>query len=183
MRVGGTLIGIVTIVLVLIAAFAAVQYDNYLDEKRMGTISHLVTLQPEAECRYQDASLCPQAQNHISLPNPTALAAMLLAVLLGIFVVRQDLTQRRILKELERKRHHHEKDFRFQSLSHFLNKEELQILTAVRQQQGITQATLKLRVDMSKAKLSAVLKELENRGIIKREPDGRTNKIFLKGDF
>lgn len=61
-----------------------------------------------------------------------------------------------------------------------LDEFEKQILLAVREQDGITQNTLRLRVDMSKAKLSQVLSGLEKKGLIRREPQGKSLAIYVK---
>ena len=53
-------------------------------------------------------------------------------------------------------------------------------MKAIKEQDGITQNTLRLRVDMSKAKLSYVLQELEKRNLIKRIQKGKTLAIYLK---
>ncbi len=55
---------------------------------------------------------------------------------------------------------------------------EQQVVKAVHQQQGITQSTLRLRVQMSKAKLSQVLSQLEKKGLIKREEKGKTFEVY-----
>ena len=50
----------------------------------------------------------------------------------------------------------------------------------VKEQDGITQNTLKLRANMSKAKLSYILQELERRGLVKRIRKGKTLEVHLK---
>ena len=50
----------------------------------------------------------------------------------------------------------------------------------MRDQEGITQNTLRLRVDMSKAKLSYVLRDLEKRDLITKVKKGKTHAVFLK---
>ncbi len=60
---------------------------------------------------------------------------------------------------------------------------EQQVLNAVKEQDGITQSTLRLRVDMSKAKLSQVLSGLEKKGLVKREPQGKSLAVYLKEKF
>jgi cell division protein YceG involved in septum cleavage len=57
---------------------------------------------------------------------------------------------------------------------------ERDVLTAVRNEDGITQNTLKLKVNMSKAKLSHVLTDLESKKLISRVPEGKTLKIYFK---
>lgn len=61
-----------------------------------------------------------------------------------------------------------------------LDEFEKKAFLAVREQDGITQNTLRLRVDMSKAKLSQVLAGLEKKGLVKREPQGKTLKVYVK---
>ena len=69
---------------------------------------------------------------------------------------------------------------KYSILSKGLNEFEKKVLTVVRQEEGITQNMLRLRVDMSKAKLSQVLQELAKKGLIKREAKDKTFQIFLK---
>ncbi len=57
---------------------------------------------------------------------------------------------------------------------------EQQALKAVREQDGIMQNTLRLRVDMSKAKLSQVLSGLEKKGLVRREPQGKSLAVYIK---
>lgn len=61
-----------------------------------------------------------------------------------------------------------------------LNDDEKKVLTAVREQDGITQHTLRLRTDLHKSKLSIILSMLEQKGLVTREQKGKTNQVFLK---
>lgn len=54
------------------------------------------------------------------------------------------------------------------------------VMKAIKDHDGITQSTLRLRLDLSKAKLSYVLQELEKRNLIKRIKKGKTLQVFLK---
>lgn len=73
-----------------------------------------------------------------------------------------------------------DEDERFGIVLKALDDYEKKVLKAVREQDGITQSTLRLRTNMSKAKLSYVLKELEKRNLIKRSPKGKTLEVFLR---
>ncbi len=64
-----------------------------------------------------------------------------------------------------------------------LNEDEKKILSAVKDQDGITQHTLGLRTDLHKSKLSIIVGILERKGLIKKEKKGKTNKIFLRVNF
>ena len=69
---------------------------------------------------------------------------------------------------------------KFEIIMKALDPFEQKVVKAISEQDGITQNTLRLRLDMSKAKLSYVLQELEKRGIIKRIEKGKTLAIYLK---
>ena len=59
-----------------------------------------------------------------------------------------------------------------------LTDDEKKIMEAVQKEQGITQSTLRFKTDFSKAKLSELLTSLERRNLIKKQLDGKTNKVF-----
>ncbi len=64
-----------------------------------------------------------------------------------------------------------------------LDEFEKKAVQELRKQDGISQSTLRLRTDFSKAKLSQVLTVLEKKGIIVREPHKKTLLIHWKLDF
>jgi len=68
----------------------------------------------------------------------------------------------------------------FEVILSALNTDEQTVLKVIKAQPGIPQNTLRLKTDFSKAKLSTMLKGLENRGLIAKEPDGKTYRIYLK---
>ena len=61
-----------------------------------------------------------------------------------------------------------------------LTQEEQQLIRIIKEQEGITQATIRLKTDFSKTKLSFVLSDLEKKGLIKKELSGKTNKLYIK---
>ena len=99
---------------------------------------------------------------------------------LGFYLLFFNKTDEKIMKRLEEEKNNKINDERFNIILKALDDYEKKVMKAVKEQGGITQSTLRLRTDMSKAKLSYVLQELEKRNLIKRIPEGKTLKVFLK---
>src|SRR3989344_4481440 len=102
---------------------------------------------------------------------------------LGFYLLvfnKTDKVDRSIIKKLEEENKQKIEDMKFEIIMKALDPFEQNVVKAVREQEGITQNTLRLRLDMSKAKLSYVLQELEKRGIIRRIEKGKTLAIYLK---
>lgn len=99
-----------------------------------------------------------------------------LAFYLLAFSKGEEAIVERLEKDTERKLG----EERYTILSKGLNEFEKKILNIVREEEGIAQNMLRLRADMSKAKLSQVLQELEKKSLIKREPKDKTLQVFLK---
>lgn len=99
---------------------------------------------------------------------------------LGFYLLFFNKTEEAILQRLEDNKNERTKDEKFEIILKALDSYEKRVLKAVKEQDGITQNTLRLRTDMSKAKLSYVLQELEKRGLVKREKKGKTLSVFLR---
>lgn len=99
---------------------------------------------------------------------------------LGFYILFFNKTERKILERLEQNKNEEIREKQFDWIYKALDNYEKKVLKAVKDQEGITQSTLKLRTDMSKAKLSYVLQELEKRNLIKRTKKGKTLQVFLK---
>ena len=179
---GGKVIGAVVLIITVLLVIVSVQYTRHLEQERTQAIAQLVSMPTYANCQY-DASTCPQAENNVIIPDMTGIGLVVLGALLGLYLIRSDATQRTILKELETKRQMLAKEERTEILMSVLTADERKIIKAVIEQPGISQATLRLRTDMSKAKLSMLLKELEVRELIVKQEDGKTNIVHLKRDL
>ena len=64
-------------------------------------------------------------------------------------------------------------------LERALSEDEALLLEIIRENEGITQDSLRFRTGFSKSKVSALLLNLEKKGIITRERLGRTYKVFI----
>ncbi len=99
---------------------------------------------------------------------------------LGVYILFFNKTDEAILRRLEDEKESKIKEEKFDIVLKALDPYEKEVMKAVKEQDGITQNTLRLRVNMSKAKLSYVLTELEKRNLIKRVEKGKTLQIWLK---
>jgi DNA-binding MarR family transcriptional regulator len=111
-------------------------------------------------------------------------------LILGVYLVLFDKTQqaladhqRLVSTALEHaKRHDKEKDEFHAFLSAFSPEEQI-VLRTIREEEGITQSTLRFKAGLSKTGLSIMLTDFEKRGLISREPKGKTNQVFLRKKF
>ncbi len=99
---------------------------------------------------------------------------------LGFYILFFSKSEEMILKRLEDYKKDKTEEEKFNIVLKALDSFEKTVLKAIKEQKGITQSTLKFRTNMSKAKLSYVLQELEKRNLIKRIPKGKTFAIFLR---
>ena len=99
---------------------------------------------------------------------------------LGVYLLLFNKTDEKIFSRLEDEKNKKVRDEKFGYILKALDPFEQKVIKAIKEQSGITQSTLRLRLDMSKAKLSYVLQELERRNLIKRTQKGKTLAIYLK---
>ena len=89
-------------------------------------------------------------------------------------------TEKAILEKLENDKKRAIEEGKFESFLKGLDSFEQRVVKIVRDQQGITQNLIQIKAEMSKAKLSYVLQDLEKRNIIKRVEKGKTLAVYLK---
>ncbi len=126
---------------------------------------------PNQDCKTIEIML---SLSHISIGIFSFLFA------LGFYLLFFNKTEKVILEKLEKEKELKVEDMKFNIIMKALDPFEQKVIEAVREQDGITQNTLKLRANMSKSKLSIVLKELERKGLIKRIEKGKTLQVYLR---
>lgn len=99
---------------------------------------------------------------------------------LGIYILVFNKSEERILKKLEEEKENKISEEKFNLILKALDDYEKRVMKAIKEQDGITQNTLRLRTNLSKAKLSYVLQELEKRNLIKRSKKGKTLEVWLR---
>lgn len=102
---------------------------------------------------------------------------------LGFYLLFFSRGEEAIVKRLEADTHRKLDEDKFAILLKGLDDYEKKALSAIREQNGITQQTLRLRTDFSKAKLSQVLTNLERKGLVRREKEKKTLAVYLTQGF
>jgi DNA-binding MarR family transcriptional regulator len=99
---------------------------------------------------------------------------------LGVYLLFFEKSHSILVKKLQEDSSVKSNEERFNLILMGLNEDEKKILTAVKDQDGITQHTLGLRTNLHKSKLSIITGILEEKGLIKKEKKGKTNQLFLR---
>lgn len=162
-------LGIILIILSLLVLFVMIY-----------TFNELSKISEEVGC-FQDEK-CVKIESDFSIIHVSfGIIGFIFA--LGFYLLFLNKTEEAIFKRLEDEKNLKLKESKFEIILKALDEYEKRVIKAVKEQNGITQNTLTLRTDMSKAKLSYVVNELERRGLIKRVRKGKTMAIFLKEDL
>ncbi len=168
-----------------------------MDNKKLGAILLIVCLalailiflfnstlnqQAEASCScsaMEEGGFCPHEQQ-TSWQTYMGIILVAFIAALGIYLIFFEKSQKAIIATLEKQKQIQLKEEKFDILLKALDPEEKTVIKAVKDQDGITQQTLRLRTDLHKSKLSLVLDSLEKKDLIKRIEHGKTKKVFLK---
>ena len=108
------------------------------------------------------------------------IALIFTSLSLGIFLLFFEKSHKILLKKLKDDSSLKSKEEKFNLILMGLNEDEKKVLTAIKDQNGITQHTLGIRTNLHKSKLSIIVGILEQKGLIKKEKKGKTNQLFLR---
>ena len=102
---------------------------------------------------------------------------------LGVYLLFFSTSEEAILRRLEEEKNIKVEQGRFELILKAMDENEKKVLKAVKEQEGITQSTLKYRTDLSKAKVSQILTNFEKKQLVKREAKGKTYAVYLTENF
>ncbi len=122
---------------------------------------------------------CKRIESSLSITH-FAFGVVGFIVALGFYLVFFSKSEEILLNRLEEEKRTKTREEKFAILLLALDQFERKVLKAIKDQEGITQNTLRIRTDLSKAKVSYVVNDLEKKGLIKRIAKGKTFAIFLK---
>ena len=175
------ILGSVLVILALSMLFSIYSYKKQVD-----TLTTLLMISSGGQCVQN--GVCIHEQSNLPLYLGITLSTLLFALGVYLFIAskhQQQSTkaQQEMLKLLHQSKKKHTEDERFSLISKALDEDEKKVMNAVREQDGIEQSTLRIRTDLSKTKLSVVLSDLEKKNLVKKVPEGKKNRIYIKNAF
>ena len=125
---------------------------------------------------------CQSAESLIGLSH-VAVGLISFIGALGIYLLFFSTSEEAILKRLEEEKNIKVEQNKFELILKAMDENEQKVLKAIKEQDGITQSTLKFRTDLSKAKVSQILTDFEKKHLVKRELKGKTYAVYLAENF
>ena len=125
---------------------------------------------------------CQRVESLMSLSN-VAVGLISFIGALGIYLLFFSTSEEAIMKRLEEEKHMSIEQDKFEIVIKAMDDNEKKVLKAIKEQEGITQSTLKYRTDLSKAKVSQILTDFEKKHLVKRESKGKTYAVYLAENF
>jgi DNA-binding MarR family transcriptional regulator len=166
-KLGLILIG-VSLILAVILIIVQLKIDSLVDSLMQLSGGSCIT----------ETGECIHEVSNVPMTIGYSILALLLA--LGAYLLFFEKSQKAVLSKIEEIDKKTKEEEKFSFLLKGLDDDEKKVIMAVKEQDGIEQSTLRIRTNMSKAKLSIVLSELEKKELIKKVPKGKTNRIYLK---
>lgn len=125
------------------------------------------------------SDVCEAHKGHSSLTH-FGIALIVLTLSLGVYILFFEKSHKILVKKLEQESNLKSKEEKFNFIKIGLNEDEKKVLSAIKEQDGITQHTLGIRTNIHKSKLSIIVGILEQKGLIKKEKKGKTNQLFFR---
>lgn len=170
---GLILVGIAIIFLISISIF----------KLQINSLTNALMVESGGTCIIEGKCLHEKSNTPVYIGVAITFVTLSLGLYLIFFEKGQKYTEeayKEIANSLKESKKKENKDEKFNFLLKALNDDEKNIMTAIRDQNGIEQATLRIRTDLSKTKLSVLLSELEKKGLLKKVAEGKKNKVYLK---
>ena len=158
-------LGFVILSISIVASIVAFGFMNLL-----GRQTNTLQCYPTTECQRVESLI---GISHVAVGLISFIAA------LGIYLLFFSTSEEAIMKRLEEEKNMKIEQDKFELVLKSMDENEIKVLKAIKEQEGITQSTLKFRADLSKAKVSQILTDFEKKNLIKREEKGKTYAVYL----
>lgn len=134
----------------------------------------------QLECNPTDE--CKQVNSVLGISHIT-IGFLSFILALGFYIIFFNKGEEAILKRLEEEKNTKVQENKFDVILKMLDENEKKIISAIKDQDGITQSTLRFRTDLSKAKISQTLADFEKKNLVKRIQKGKTYAVHLIEGF
>ena len=162
-------LGFVILSFSIIASILAFSFINTL-----GAQTNNLQCYPTTECKRVESLL---GISHVAVGLISFIAA------LGIYLLFFSTSEEAILRRLEQEKNMKLEEDKFELILKGMDEYERKVLKSIKEQEGITQSTLKFRADLSKAKVSQILTDFEKKNLVRRELKGKTYEVYLTQNF
>ena len=125
---------------------------------------------------------CQRVESLMSLSH-AAVGLISFIGALGIYLLFFSTSEEAIMRRLEEEKSMKIEESKFELVLKSMDDNERKVINAIKEQEGITQSTLKFRTDLSKAKVSQILTDFEKKHLVKREEKGKTYAVYLTENF
>lgn len=159
-------------VILSISAAAAVLAFSFMGI--LGKQTTALQCYPTNECSRVESLM---GLSHIAVGLISFIAA------LGVYLLFFSTSEEAILRRLEEEKNMRIDQDKFELILKAMDENEQKVLKAIKEQDGITQSTLKFRTDLSKSKVSQILTDFEKKRLITRELKGKTYAVYLIENF
>ncbi len=173
-------------VILIIIALVMLGILIYQKQKEDALIEEIVA--EKGSCFLDDGTCLHADRDTLSFTFSVALSISIL--FFGIYLAVIDKTQEaiaesnlKISEALRRARKTANEADKFSAFVSGFGEDEQKVIKAVHAQEGILQSTLRFRTGISKTRLSLIVRDLEERGVLKRAPEKKTYKVFLVRRF
>jgi uncharacterized membrane protein len=163
-KLGGVIIAISVVAAIIAFSFMGV----------LGRQTASMQCYPTNECQRVQSLM---SLSHISVGLISFIGA------LGVYLLFFSTSEEAILRRLEEDKNRKLDVDKFELIMKSMDQNEQNVLKAIKEQDGITQSTLKFRADLSKAKISQILSDFERKNLVRRELKGKTYAVYLAQNF
>ncbi len=140
-------------------------------------INQLYNLGNESGC-YNNPK-CKSISINLNLSH-LAVGVAVAILSLGVYLIFFNKGDEAILKRLEEEKNKKLDEDKFELISKGLDDNEKKVLNVLKEQDGITQSTLRIKTGLSKSKVSQILSDFERKNLVKREKKGKTLSVRLR---
>lgn len=123
----------------------------------------------------------PACGNIVTSLNASHFVVGILAMIfsLGLYMFFFSKSNNKYVKEFEENLMKEVQKQAFDDMLKFLDENERKVLKVIKDEEGISQSSLRFRTNLSKATVSQILSSFEKKGIVKREVEGKTYSVYL----